>query len=196
MSVSQQVVVTLQWFARGGAHNNYYMFAGGSNFGRWGGDGITTMYAADGQVCPDGLPHEPKYTHLGNMHRALVRIAPTLLAGPAQVHNATRVVVKGAGTPSTTAIGLAFVYDTATLRSGVGEGSREVEAMLGSEKGSTVAFIEHYSGCVPAGCTVELAGHTSTLPAHSSSLVDLQSGEVLFNTRAVGTAPLGGVRYL
>ena len=37
--------------ARGGSHADYYMWAGGSNFGRWTGDAITTMYAADAIVC-------------------------------------------------------------------------------------------------------------------------------------------------
>ena len=31
---------TLAWFARGGSHNNYYMYLGGANRGRWAGAGI------------------------------------------------------------------------------------------------------------------------------------------------------------
>ena len=70
---------TMAWFARGGAHANYYMFAGGNNFGRTEGDAITTAYATDVNVCPDGLPNEPKFTHLGNMHAALASAAKILL---------------------------------------------------------------------------------------------------------------------
>jgi hypothetical protein len=35
-----QAMGALQWFARGGSLLNYYMFAGGSNLGRWTGDSV------------------------------------------------------------------------------------------------------------------------------------------------------------
>ena len=56
-----------------------YMYAGGNNFGRTAGDAITTAYATDVNVCPDGLPNEPKFTHLGNAHAALASAAKILL---------------------------------------------------------------------------------------------------------------------
>ena len=79
---------TLAWFARGGAHANYYMYAGGNNFGRTAGDAITTAYATDVNVCPDGLPNEPKFTHLGNMHAALASAAKILLEDDPQANAA------------------------------------------------------------------------------------------------------------
>lgn len=79
---------SMRWFARGGAHMNYYMYAGGNNFGRTGGDAMTTAYATDVNVCPDGLPNEPKFSHLGNMHAALREAAPTLLGADPQVGRA------------------------------------------------------------------------------------------------------------
>jgi hypothetical protein len=78
----------MAWFARGGAHANYYMFAGGNNFGRTEGDAITTAYATDVNVCPDGLPNEPKFTHLGNMHAALASAAKILLDDDPQANAA------------------------------------------------------------------------------------------------------------
>ena len=79
---------SMRWFARGGAHMNYYMYAGGNNFGRTGGDAMTTAYATDVNVCPDGLPNEPKFSHLGNMHAALREVAPALLGAKPQVGRA------------------------------------------------------------------------------------------------------------
>ena len=79
---------SMRWFARGGAHMNYYMYVGGNNFGRTGGDAITTAYATDVNVCPDGLPNEPKFSHLGNMHAALREVAPALLGAKPQVGRA------------------------------------------------------------------------------------------------------------
>ena len=79
---------TLAWFARGGVHANYYMYAGGNNFGRTAGDAITTAYATDVNVCPDGLPNEPKFTHLGNMHAALASAAKILLEDDPQANAA------------------------------------------------------------------------------------------------------------
>ena len=78
----------MAWFARGGAHANYYMYAGGNNFGRTAGDAITTAYATDVNVCPDGLPNEPKFTHLGNAHAALASAAKILLEDDPQANAA------------------------------------------------------------------------------------------------------------
>lgn len=71
--------------------------------------GITQMYAVDNNVCPDGvfslwcrarrlricaasvgLPHEPKFSHLGNLHRVLAENADLLVGNPAQVTVLTR----------------------------------------------------------------------------------------------------------
>lgn len=81
-----------RWVARGGSLTNYYMWLGcahpsndepqqqqgnshlpahrGNNFGRTAGNAITTAYAYDAPVCPDGLPNEPSFSFLGNLHAA------------------------------------------------------------------------------------------------------------------------------
>jgi len=82
---------TLQWFARGGAHNNYYMWWGGYNRGRWAAAGITNAYAVDAPLCANGMPHQPKFDHLAAMHAALSDVAVEILQSPAQYRNATKL---------------------------------------------------------------------------------------------------------
>lgn len=72
-----------RWFARGGAHLNWYMWQGGNNFGHWAGSAITTMYAADTAVCPTGVPHEPKYSHVAHLNRLLAAYAHVIVTEPA-----------------------------------------------------------------------------------------------------------------
>jgi len=78
----------MKWFARGGTHMNYYMYTGGNNYGRWTGDSITQMYAVDAIVCPDGLPHQPKYDQTTAMHRAIAGVAAEIAGHPAQLNQA------------------------------------------------------------------------------------------------------------
>ncbi|KAB1207924.1 Beta-galactosidase [Morella rubra] len=55
-----------------GTFFNYYMYHGGTNFGRTsGGPFITTSYDYDAPIDEYGLPREPKYTHLRDLHRAI-----------------------------------------------------------------------------------------------------------------------------
>ncbi|PON52017.1 Glycoside hydrolase [Parasponia andersonii] len=56
----------------GGSFINYYMYHGGTNFGRSaGGPFITTSYDYDAPIDEYGLIREPKYGHLRELHRAL-----------------------------------------------------------------------------------------------------------------------------
>jgi hypothetical protein len=73
---------TMQWFARGGSHLNYYMWFGGQNFERMAAAGITTMYASDAILCSSGQRHEPKFTHFLNLHNALADVAHVLMNSP------------------------------------------------------------------------------------------------------------------
>jgi len=65
----------LQWFARGGAHLNYYMWWGGYNRGRAAAAGIANLYALDASLCPSGQRHYPKFAHLRELHTALATVA-------------------------------------------------------------------------------------------------------------------------
>lgn len=64
------------------------MWTGGSNFGRWTGDSITQMYAVDAIVCPDGLPHQPKYDQMTAMHQAIASVASSIAGNDAQLDHA------------------------------------------------------------------------------------------------------------
>ncbi|KAG8377849.1 hypothetical protein BUALT_Bualt08G0076300 [Buddleja alternifolia] len=57
---------------KGGSFINYYMFHGGTNFGRSaGGPFVTTSYDYDAPIDEYGLIREPKYGHLKELHKAI-----------------------------------------------------------------------------------------------------------------------------
>lgn len=86
-TASNLAYATLRWIARGGSHVNYYMWWGGSNRGNFAGAGITTAYAYDAVLCPDGQKHQPKFDHLAAMHMTLRPKATTLLASVPEPKN-------------------------------------------------------------------------------------------------------------
>nr|XP_043618612.1 beta-galactosidase 5-like [Erigeron canadensis] len=61
-----------RFIQKGGSFTNYYMYHGGTNFGRTaGGPFITTSYDYDAPIDEYGLPRQPKYDHLKELHRAI-----------------------------------------------------------------------------------------------------------------------------
>lgn len=61
-----------RFFQKGGSLQNYYMYHGGTNFGRTsGGPFITTSYDYDAPIDEYGLPRLPKWGHLKELHRAI-----------------------------------------------------------------------------------------------------------------------------
>ena len=158
-SIGDQSLSVMKWFARGGSHMNYYMWAGGNQFGRWTGDSITTMYAVDAMVCPDGLPHEPKFSQLTAMHRAIAAVSDRIVADVAQL-NQGKHLAGGAE---------AYIYG------GEAAGVAFIECLEGCADGTNRPV-------------VVLNGHSFTLPAEpSSTLVDLQTGAELFGTQTAAT---------
>ncbi|XP_022759241.1 beta-galactosidase 10-like [Durio zibethinus] len=82
-----------RFFQKGGSVQNYYMYHGGTNFGRTsGGPFVTTSYDYDAPIDEYGLPRFPKWGHLKELHRAikltehaLLKSKPTTLSlGPSQ----------------------------------------------------------------------------------------------------------------
>ncbi|KAG2703341.1 hypothetical protein I3843_06G125600 [Carya illinoinensis] len=75
-----------RFIQKGGSFVNYYMYHGGTNFGRTaGGPFITTSYDYDAPIDEYGLIREPKYGHLKELHmaiksceRALLNADPTI----------------------------------------------------------------------------------------------------------------------
>ncbi|KAJ4715205.1 Beta-galactosidase [Melia azedarach] len=71
-----------RFFQKGGSVHNYYMYHGGTNFGRTaGGPFITTSYDYDAPIDEYGLPRNPKWGHLEELHRAIMLCEHALLHG-------------------------------------------------------------------------------------------------------------------
>ncbi|XP_057492737.1 beta-galactosidase 10 [Actinidia eriantha] len=69
-----------RFFQKGGSLQNYYMYHGGTNFGRTsGGPFITTSYDYDAPIDEYGLPRLPKWAHLKELHRAIKSCEHALL---------------------------------------------------------------------------------------------------------------------
>ncbi|XP_061355046.1 beta-galactosidase 7-like [Gastrolobium bilobum] len=61
-----------RFFQSGGVLNNYYMYHGGTNFGRTsGGPYITTSYDYDAPIDEYGNLNQPKWGHLKRLHAAI-----------------------------------------------------------------------------------------------------------------------------
>ncbi|CAL5368849.1 unnamed protein product [Camellia sinensis] len=61
-----------RFFQKGGSLQNYYMYHGGTNFGRTsGGPFITTSYDYNAPIDEYGLARLPKWAHLKELHRAI-----------------------------------------------------------------------------------------------------------------------------
>ncbi|XP_076914228.1 beta-galactosidase 3-like [Bidens hawaiensis] len=61
-----------RFIQKGGSFTNYYMYHGGTNFGRTaGGPFITTSYDYDAPIDEYGLVRQPKYDHLKELHKAI-----------------------------------------------------------------------------------------------------------------------------
>ncbi|XP_021286017.1 beta-galactosidase 3-like [Herrania umbratica] len=61
-----------RFIQKGGSFVNYYMYQGGTNFGRTaGGPFITTSYDYDAPIDEYGLIRQPKYDHLKELHKAI-----------------------------------------------------------------------------------------------------------------------------
>ncbi|KAK1410445.1 hypothetical protein QVD17_36982 [Tagetes erecta] len=71
-----------RFIQKGGSFVNYYMYHGGTNFGRSaGGPFITTSYDYDAPLDEYGLIRQPKYGHLTELHKAIKKCEPALVSG-------------------------------------------------------------------------------------------------------------------
>nr|AAF70821.1 beta-galactosidase [Solanum lycopersicum] len=70
-----------RFFQRGGSLQNYYMYFGGTNFGRTaGGPTQITSYDYDAPLDEYGLLRQPKWGHLKDLHAAIKLCEPALVA--------------------------------------------------------------------------------------------------------------------
>ncbi|CAI9105115.1 OLC1v1003970C1 [Oldenlandia corymbosa var. corymbosa] len=70
-----------RFFQLSGSFQNYYMYHGGTNFGRTsGGPFISTSYDYDAPLDEYGLPNRPKWGHLKDLHAAIKLCEPAMVA--------------------------------------------------------------------------------------------------------------------
>ncbi|XP_022966884.1 beta-galactosidase-like [Cucurbita maxima] len=70
-----------RFIQNGGSLVNYYMYHGGTNFGRTaGGPFIATSYDYDAPIDEYGLLREPKWGHLRDLHKAIKLCEPALVS--------------------------------------------------------------------------------------------------------------------
>ncbi|KAF7805570.1 beta-galactosidase 8-like [Senna tora] len=70
-----------RFFQRGGTLNNYYMYHGGTNFGRTsGGPFISTSYDYDAPIDEYGHIRQPKWGHLKDLHKTIMLCEEALIA--------------------------------------------------------------------------------------------------------------------
>ncbi|GAV66382.1 Glyco_hydro_35 domain-containing protein/Gal_Lectin domain-containing protein [Cephalotus follicularis] len=70
-----------RFYQLGGTFQNYYMYHGGTNFGRTsGGPFISTTYDYDAPIDEYGLIRQPKWGHLKELHKAIKLCEEALVA--------------------------------------------------------------------------------------------------------------------
>ncbi|KAL7125494.1 hypothetical protein ABFS83_14G120600 [Erythranthe nasuta] len=79
-----------RFFTRNGTLNNYYMYHGGTNFGRTSSSFVTTRYYDEAPLDEFGLKREPKFGHLRDLHRALRLSKKPLLWGTQNVQKLSK----------------------------------------------------------------------------------------------------------
>ncbi|KAI3913963.1 hypothetical protein MKW98_010775 [Papaver atlanticum] len=70
-----------RFFSKNGTLANYYMYYGGTNFGRTASSFVTTRYYDEAPIDSFGLQKEPKWGHLRDLHTALRLSKKALLFG-------------------------------------------------------------------------------------------------------------------
>ncbi|KAJ2089651.1 hypothetical protein IW138_003249 [Coemansia sp. RSA 986] len=71
-----------KWYAHGGTYVAYYMYQGGTNFGRTSGPFILTSYDYEGFLDEYGLENWPKYLHLAKLHNHLLDHSDIITGNP------------------------------------------------------------------------------------------------------------------
>ncbi|KAL2328638.1 hypothetical protein Fmac_022065 [Flemingia macrophylla] len=70
-----------RFFQRGGTFQNYYMYHGGTNFGRTaGGPFVSSSYDYDAPIDEYGIIRQPKWGHLKDVHKAIKLCEKALIA--------------------------------------------------------------------------------------------------------------------
>ncbi|XP_004500729.2 beta-galactosidase 13-like [Cicer arietinum] len=70
-----------RFFSKNGNLVNYYMYHGGTNFGRTSSAFTTTRYYDEAPLDEYGLEREPKWSHLRDAHKAMLLCRKAILGG-------------------------------------------------------------------------------------------------------------------
>ncbi|KAJ7978616.1 Beta-galactosidase [Quillaja saponaria] len=79
-----------RFFSKDGSLANYYMYHGGTNFGRTSSAFSTTRYYDEAPLDEFGLQREPKWSHLRDLHKALNLCKKALLWGDSSFQKLTK----------------------------------------------------------------------------------------------------------
>ncbi|XP_028758971.1 beta-galactosidase 7-like [Neltuma alba] len=149
-----------RFFQNGGVLNNYYMFHGGTNFGRMsGGPYITTSYDYDALLDEYGNLNQPKYGHLKQLHEAIK-------SGEKIITNATRTETNVGNsvnlTTYTSANGGKFCYLSNTDQS--------QDAHVDLKNGNGQYFVPAWSVSILENCSKEMY-NTAKINTQTSMMV-------------------------
>ncbi|KAK9072448.1 hypothetical protein SSX86_008882 [Deinandra increscens subsp. villosa] len=155
-----------RFYQRGGSFQNYYMFFGGTNFGRTsGGPNYVTSYDYDAPIDEYGLLSQPKWGHLKDLHAAIKLCEPALVASEsAQCPNQSSL-----HKPNTQYIKLGSMQEAHVYSGGNTSICSAFLANIDEHKTSTVQFL----------------GQSYTLPPWSVSILP-DCKNAVFNTAKVG----------
>lgn len=162
--VRDNAFAVARFFQRGGSFQNYYMFFGGTNFGRTaGGPFQITSYDYDAPIDEYGLLTQPKWGHLKDLHAAIKLCEPALVV----VDDSPQYVKLGPRQE-------AHIYSNERV---------DTNRSLSKSTSICSAFLanidEHKSA------TVKIFGEVYTLPPWSVSILP-DCKNVAFNTAKVG----------
>lgn len=162
--VRDNAFAVARFFQRGGSFQNYYMFFGGTNFGRTaGGPFQITSYDYDAPIDEYGLLTQPKWGHLKDLHAAIKLCEPALVV----VDDSPQYVKLGPRQE-------AHIYSNERV---------DTNRSLSKSTNICSAFLanidEHKSA------TVKIFGEVYTLPPWSVSILP-DCKNVAFNTAKVG----------
>ncbi|KAJ0025020.1 hypothetical protein Pint_07439 [Pistacia integerrima] len=75
------------WIARNGSFVNYYMYHGGTNFGRVASAFVITSYYDQAPLDEYGMIRQPKWGHLKELHAAIKHCSINLLRGQQTIYS-------------------------------------------------------------------------------------------------------------
>ncbi|KAL4569678.1 hypothetical protein LXL04_025320 [Taraxacum kok-saghyz] len=81
-----------RFFMNNGSMTNYYMYHGGTNFGRTSSSFVTTRYYDEAPLDEFGLIREPKWSHLRDIHRVLNLVKKPFLLGTQKIKDINKFV--------------------------------------------------------------------------------------------------------